>query len=96
MNYSPYGGYSTTPRWRWGVYLLALAAITVFFGHEFGRELYWGIPLGTGFLVFLFFGINWLVRNPERRSRLVPYAKWLILAGIIGNILLFIWKHFSP
>lgn len=95
MNYSPYGGYGVTPKWRWGVYCLILAIITILFGHEFGKELYWGIPIGVGFLLLFFFGVNWLVRNPERRASLAPYAKWLILAGILGNIILFIWKHYN-
>jgi len=95
MNYSPYGGIGETPKWRWAVYVLALAAITVFFGHQFRTELYWGIPIGAGSLVLFFVGINRLVRDPERRARLAPYAKWLIWAGILGNIILFVWDHWA-
>ena len=95
MNYSPYGSIGETPKWRLGVYILAVAAITAFLGHQFGAKLYWGIPVGVGFLVFFFIGINCLVRDRDRRARLAPYAKWLIWAAVMGNIILIVWGHWS-
>ena len=89
MNYSPYGRIGETPKWRLALYVVALATITVLMGHTFGSELYWGIPIAAGFLFLVFVGINHLVRDPERRARLAPYAKWLIWAAVLGNIILF-------
>ena len=95
MNYLPYGSLGDTPKWRWGAYVLVLVAIIGFLGHQFDTRLYWGIPIVTGLLILFFIGINWLVRDPERRLRLAPYAKWLILAAVVINIFLFFWDNFG-
>ena len=77
------------------LYVVLLGFVTFGMGRAFDPNLYWGIPLCAFLLFLMFVGINWLVRDAERRARLVPYAKWLILAGVIGNVILFVWKHWG-
>lgn len=83
------------PKWRIALYLLAFALITGTLGHAFDPRLYWVIPIGAGFLVVFFAALNWLVRDPDRRTRLRPYAKWLILAAVLGNVILLLFKIYG-
>lgn len=92
MNYSPYGTIGETPKWRSLLYIIALGIITWLLGSRFDRMLYFAVPIAAGFIILFIAGINKVVRDPHRRSQLMPHAKWLICAAIIGNVLITVWK----